>query len=265
MGKIRFLACLLPVVIAMPVQVQAAMQWSPAPARSGHQGHERNAAKVFLLKEGEGASQVLLKPDLSRSPLAAGQGGVKLVPTGMDNYHALVASRIRGALHETAIRYVYLHGKPSGNSPSLLTAELKSVFEIQPYPLAREHWRYTGGETAGFLLRFRGEPLTGAKVSFTSSNGTSAEFTTDADGYFAFDLPDDFSSVKPGRSGNRPAEFVLSAGYEDGAERFVTTLSSEYFVNPDHWQSLPLGMATAAGGMLLGGLLTFRNLRRKEK
>jgi len=270
MRKMIFLACLLPAAFVLPLQAQEVMQWSPVPERhahtgQAHTGHNRNAAKVFMLEEGYGASLTLMKPDLSSSPLTAEQGGVKVVPTGMDNYHVLIASRITGALHETAIRYLYLHGKPSGNSPSLLTAQQKSTLEIEPSPLPREHWRYTSGEPVGFLIRFRGEPLAGATVVVSTSNGTSSEYTADVDGFVGLDLPDDFLAVKSGRSGNLPAQFVVIAGHSEGSERFVSTLSSEYFVNPSHWQSLPLGAATAFGGMLLGGLLTFRNLYRKEK
>lgn len=265
MAKMRFPACLTLAFIALPLQAQASMQWSPVAEKHAHGGHSMSADKRFALNDGRGATLTLVKPDLGTSSLTAERGGVSIPPTGMDNYHALVAGRITGALHESAVRYFYLHGKPTGNSPSLLTAEQKSILEIEPAPLPREHWRYTAGEPAGFMVRFRGKPLAGATVSVKSSNGTSAEYASDADGYLDFKLPEDFGIVKAGRSGNRPAEFVLTASHADGAERFVTTLSSSYFVNPSHWQSLTMGMATALGGMLLGGLLTMGNLRRRGK
>jgi len=247
---------------------EADMFWAPAPlehAGHGHGGHGRNSANSFLLKGGEGASASLLLPDLSRQELPGGSGGIRIRPTGMDNYHALVASRNSGALHESAIRYVYMHGKPSGESPELLIKERKMTLEIEPAPLAREHWRYLSAEAVRFLIRFRGEPLAGARITMQTANGSFVESVSNVDGYIEFVLPDDFPDVKPGRRSNRPSEFVMTASHSDGRERFVSTLSSAYYANPSHWQSLPLGMATAFGGMLIGGMLTFRNLRGRGK
>ena len=246
---------------------EAAMYWAPAPVehKSGHSGHNRNAAKAFVLIEGERASLSLINPKLNATPLTAERNRVAIKPTGMDNYHALVATRINGELHESAVRYLYVHGKSSGESPSRLIGYEKSALEIEPAPLAREHWRYYSATEAVFIIRFRGEPIPHANALLTTANGTSSELTADSEGRLVVSLPEDFRAVKPGRAGNRPSEFMLTASHNDGGQIFITTFSSAYSVNPKHWQSTELGLATVAGGMLIGGLFMFRNRRRKEK
>jgi hypothetical protein len=246
---------------------EAAMQWAPAPVehKGGHGGHNRNAAKAFVLIDGERASLSLINPKLNVTPLSAERNRVAIKPTGMGNYHALVATRSNGKQHESAVRYIYMRGKSSGESPSTLIGHEKSVLEIEPAPLAREHGRYYSATEALFIVRFRGEPVPHANVLLTTANGTSSELTADSEGRLVVSLPEDFRAVKPGRAGNRPSEFVVTASHNDGGQMFITTFSSAYSVNPKHWQSIGLGLATVAGGMLIGGLFIFRNRRRKEK
>lgn len=243
----------------------AAMLWSPAPAKHGHGGHDRHAAKSYLLHDGAGASIQLINPKLNAMPMTAEQGRVSVKAMGMDNYHALVATRSDGSHHESAVRYVYMFGKPSGESPSLLMGHEKAALELEPAPYAREHWRYLTSTDALFILRFKGDPVAFADVKMTTGNGTRLEFKSDAEGRLSIPLPEDFPAVKPGRMGNRPAEFVLSATHESNGKTFATTFSADYHINPDHWQSTPLGLAVVGGGMLLGGLITWRSRRRKEK
>lgn len=245
---------------------QASMHWVPAPVKHAHGGmHDRNAPKQFLLVEGEGAATSLIDPKVVETALESVKGRVAVRATGMDNYHALVASRSYENIHESAVRYIYFHGKPSGESPSLLTAHEKATLEIEPAPLAREHWRYYGNTAASFIVRFKGEPLADATVAMATDNGTRAKFKTDAQGRVSIPLPDDFKRVKSSRIGNRPSEFRLITAHQNGGESYLFTFSSAYHVNPEHWQSTSLGVATMAGGMLLGGLVSWCTRRRKEK
>ncbi|PIQ29929.1 MAG: hypothetical protein COW62_14220 [Zetaproteobacteria bacterium CG17_big_fil_post_rev_8_21_14_2_50_50_13] len=250
----------------MPCPAAAAMHWAPAPVEheKGHGGHDRSAGKAFVLVDGEGANLTLINPKLLEKPLASEGSSVTLKATGMGNYHALLARRSQAGLQESAIRYHYMNGKPSGTSPSLLIAHEKSALEIVPDPLAREHWRYYANTDARFIVRFQGKPLAGATVMMATTNGTTVGFMADADGNLSIPLPEDFAEVKAGRADNRPAEFVLTASHHDGDSRFVTTFSAAYHVNPEQWQSTGLGLATAGGGMLLGGVMIWRMRRRKE-
>ncbi|MDT8376822.1 MAG: hypothetical protein RQ867_08855 [Mariprofundaceae bacterium] len=250
---------------------EAAMHWAPAPVEhssghGGHGGHSRNAAKPFMLVEGDGASLSLINPKLNATPVTAERSRVAIKPTGMGNYHALVATRSTGEQHESAIRYIYMSGEPSGESPSRLVGHEKSELEIEPAPLAREHWRYYSATEAVFILRFRGKPLADATITLATGNGTTSEFRTDVRGRVTVPLPEDFSMIKPGRAGNKPSEFVVTASHSDGGQTYITTFSSAYSVNPKHWQSTELGLATVLGGMLLGGgIITIGRRRRKEK
>jgi len=244
---------------------QAAMVWSPAPVEQGHGGHDRRAGKPYLLENGEGANLHLISPKLESKKISATSGRVSVKPMGMDNYHALVAIRNIDNRHESAIRYVYMFGKPSKESPSRLMGYEKSALEIEPAPYAREHWRYYSSTDAQFIIRFRGEVIAGAEVTMKTSNGTRSIYTSDAEGLLRITLPEDFSDVKAGRRANHAAEFMLTTERRDGADNYITTLSSGYHVNPNHWQSTELGIAVVAGGMLLGGLIIWSSRRRKER
>ncbi len=253
------------VVALFSFTAQAAMVWSPVPVEKGHGGHDRRAGKSYLLENGDGANLHLISPKLESKEISAISGRVSVKPMGMDNYHALVAIRNIDHRHESAIRYVYMFGKPSKESPSRLMGYEKSALEIEPAPYAREHWRYYSSTDAQFIIRFKGEVIAGAEVIMQTSNGTRSTFTSDAEGRLTVPLPEDFSDVKAGRRANRAAEFMLTTEREDGADIYITSFSAGYHVNPNHWQSTELALAVVAGGMLLGGLITWRSRRRKEK
>ncbi|MFC1536253.1 hypothetical protein ACFL48_00385 [Pseudomonadota bacterium] len=251
------------VVVLFSFTSHAAMLWAPAPAKHGHGGHDRHAAKLFKLIDGQGASVQLINPQLKSMEMAIEQGVVKVKSTGMDNYHALVATRSGNGVNESAIRYVYQFGKPSGESPSNIMGLEKSKLEIEPSPYAREHWRYQSGTEARFILRFDGKPLANMEVEFTTSNGSEKKVKTDLAGRFVVDLPRDFAEVNAGRMANHPAELILTAGHSVAGERHLTTFSADYHVNPDNWQSTQLGIAAVAGGSLLAGIILLA-LRRRE-
>lgn len=230
---------------------------SDRPAHNTHQGHgaqQGRDIKQIMLENAEGATITLWKPDLTTAPLAAEHGHISLRPTGMDNYHAIVAAQDWDGLKETVIRYEYMRGKPSGHSPAELTAAVKADFEIVPDPLPREHARYMTGRPAAFLVRYRGTPLSGIPVTLTTSNGSTLQDATDAEGLVRFKLPDDFPVVKPGRENNRPAEMQVRSEYQADNQSYNTVLSAQYHVNPRHWQSFEAGLLIAAVGAVVGGI-----------
>ncbi len=209
----------------------------------------------LMLANGDGATVRLWKPDLTSIVLEVQHGGITIPNTGMDNYHALVASRSWSNLEDTLIRYEYLRGKPSGHSPSELAALLKSTFEIVPDPIPREHYRYIGNHTWSFLLRFKDTPLADTQVTLSTSNGTQLAGKSDADGRVRFLIPDDFPEEKTGRTGNKPGEMWLVAEHQDNGVTYHTTLSAAYFIDPSHWQSKSLAAAIFALGLLAGGIV----------
>jgi len=236
----------------------AAMHWQPAPEKTGlHQNHM--PGKAFMLTNAGGVTLRILHPDLASSPLVPGNNDtIGIKSTGKNNYHALIASRQTNTMTETAIRYVYMHGRPTGHSPSALTAAAKSDLEIVPAPLPREHRLYTSNHPAKFLLRFNRVPLKNFPVAVNTSNGSRLNLKTDEKGMLSIHIPDDFASVKPGSSNNPPAEWRIEAVYSRNGRNFRTVLSAAYHADPNHWQPLSWGLAAVAGGMLVTGMAGLR-------
>ncbi len=267
----------LPLLIAIPVAAQQARPEGtgqrPAVTQDGNDGPRQNRShdamggnrrprgrsarpRLLMLANGAGAVVTLYKPDLTWQRLPVGMGGRLVVkPTGMDNYHAIVAEQDWGDSKETIIRYETLRGEPSGFSPQQLLDLPKTDLEVVPDPLPREHYRYYSASDWSFCLRFRGEPLAGEKLHLTTANGSSVTATTGADGCAGITLPDDFAEVKPGRRNNDPALFQVAADYQAGGKRYHTLLVAEYNPNPDHWRSTGLALFVMGGGLFAGGLL----------
>lgn len=231
---------------------RAVPEYAPqGPAAHGGHGHGRTPE--VHLRDSEGAALLLWTPELESRPAESGQGGrVAVRPTGINSYHALVATREQEGLTEVALHYLYFNGRPADKTPSALVQKEKAVLEIVPDPLPREHWRYLSGAPVRFLLRYRGEPLPHHPVSLYTSNGTLLEGRTGADGRWSASLPDDFTGVRPGRRNNRPGDFVVRTALETAGRAYRTTLNASYSVNPSHWQSMGLGGAVLAGGFLTG-------------
>jgi hypothetical protein len=247
----------------------AALTWQPAPpapkvqaSGGGHQGHgSHRGGKPFILLDGEGAEAQMWLPTQVRRPLHVGENGQVMVGgSGLDNYHLLFARKRTAAGEEVALRYLYQHGRPSGESPAGLVNYDKAKLELIPAPLTREHQRYLSQKPADFLVYFNGKPLAEQAVILTTSNGSRLGGKTDTNGRITLSLPDDFSDVQPGRRSNAPADFVVATVYEEQGRRYHTTMSAPYYVNPSHWRSTVGGLIA----MLAGGLAGFVVLRRSR-
>lgn len=252
------------------------------PAGGGHQHHghqasstrgqqaqsqsrRRGGPKKLRLLNGEGASVVLWRPDLSIDPLMPTEDGVVEFKPKVDNYHAVVAERESGGVRRAAIRYEYLRGKPSPDSPSRLAAAYKTDLEIEPAPIPREHHRYMANKEWEFILRFQGKVLDGVPVVLETSHGSRVDVVTNEAGVARFTIPDDFTAVKAGRNNNPAAEFTVFSKYETGGMAYETVLSAPYFVDPGHWESRALGWAMASLGLLVGGFIGGIGLRTGGK
>jgi hypothetical protein len=257
-------------------QLQAALSWSvQAPegasvkkeksAAGGHAHGGERAGKPFYLSDSVGAEAEIWLPTLVRRPLSVDlRGVVNVTGTGVLNYHLLYARRKGEGSDEVALRYHYLNGKPIGESPRRLLAYRKAPLDIAPSPLTREHQRYLGSTSAEYVLLFKNKPLVEQALTLTTSNGTSLELKSDAEGRVVVPLPDDFQSVEAGRRANEPAEFVLATHYSDKGVEYHTTLSADYYVNPSHWRSTAGGFLAMLVGFV-GGLTVLRRNRNKEQ
>lgn len=229
----------------------------------GHGGHRR--AKSFYLSDAQGAETEIWFPTLVRRPLAADDKGVvKVGGTGVQNYHLLYARNKSEGRDELALRYHYMNGKPTGESPRLLIGYRKGALDIVPSPLTREHQRYQSGKVANYTLLFRNKPLASHPVTVITTNGTSLELVSDSEGKLVVAIPDDFDSIKAGRRANKPAEFVIATSHSVYGTEYHTTLSADYHVNPSHWRSNMGGMLAMLVGFA-GGLVVIRRSRNSDK
>lgn len=239
----------------LPAAAPAAPTDKGPPQQQTAAAHSHRGPKQLMLENADGASITLWKPDLSTQPLSLKHGAVKIPNTGMNNYHALVVEKDWGNGKETMIRYEYLHGPPSKQSPSRLAAAVKTDFEIVPAPIPREHYRYQSNQRWAFMLRLHGRPLADQPLTLETEHGTRLQAVTDNQGLASFRLPDDFPDIVPGERDERRAEFSVSATAETNGRRYETTLTSSYRVDPAHWQSSPMGWAVVGLGFIAGGLI----------
>ncbi|MEJ1385125.1 MAG: hypothetical protein RPV21_12255 [Candidatus Sedimenticola sp. (ex Thyasira tokunagai)] len=245
-------AIISPSVPAQERSGAAATQKKPAEAQ---QMQHRRGPKQFTFSNADGAVIQLWKPDLSTLPLEAKMGVITIPSTSVDNYHAIVAEKDWGYLKEAIIRYEYLRGKPSGESPTRLSAAEKTTFEVVPAPIPRGHYHYHSDQEWSFAVRFKQTLLSGVPVVMETANGSRLEGITDANGSVRFHIPEDFPNIVEGERDKRSADFTVSAAYEENGTEYQTMLSSEYRVNPQHWKSLSLGVTVTAIGLLAGGFI----------
>ena len=241
---------LLPVTAPVTGAEQVAPQKSHSAPAHSHRG-----PKQLMLENADGAEITLWKPDLSTQSLTTKHGGITIPKTGMNSYHALVVEKDWGSGKETVIRYEYLHGPPSKQSPSKLAAAVKTDFEIVPAPIPREHYRYHSDQHWGFQVRLHGQPSVDTLLLLETEHGTQLRAVTDREGMASFLLPDDFPNIVPGQRDERSAEFTVSAVTEADGINYETMLTAAYRVNPAHWQSSLWGWAVVGLGFIAGGLI----------
>jgi len=236
------------------------------PKQSQHMQHRRGP-KRYALAGAEGATITLWKPDLTKIPLEQKHlmhGTITLPPTGLDNYHAIVAEKDWGNVKESVIRYEYLRGKPSKNSPTILSNAQKSTFEIVPDPIPRGHYHYFTGQEWSFITRFRDEPVPNLPVVFETANGSRIETKSDANGRVTILIPTDFPNLVQGERDKRSSDFMLSADYQEFGISYQSMLSAEYRINRLNWRSVEWGFLVAGIGIIGGGLIG-RKVSRRER
>jgi len=269
--KRALLHILLPLSLATPalapltLAAQSAEEASKAASKpaGAHQQHRRGP-KQLTLSNADGARVTLWRPDLKTRVLEPEMGVITIPPTGMDNYHALIVERDWGDSKEAIIRYEYMRGKPSGESPSRLASAIKTELEIVPDPIPREHYRYYAGEEWSFILRYKDKPVRDREVILETSNGSTLKSVSDKNGQLTFRIPDDFPNVVAGERDRRNADMFLIASVKEGGVQYESMLMADYRMSPSHWQSTTWGVTVAGAGFLFGGFLTGFG-RRKSK
>lgn len=249
---------------------EGVLYWVPHGCETGktiaskHGGHGSGESAMFAAMNLEGnGSATLIKPDLSVQPLSLKANTLTLPKPDMGGYYALVLESRSDKQISSAVRYLPLQGRPAKISPTKLTALPKADLEIVPSPLHREHDHYTASKSYPFIVTFQGKPLANAALRLETQNDTSLTYTSNDIGAISVTLPNDFSHVTVGRSGNKPSEFLLSTIHSDGGIVYQSTLTMPYYVNPnDYWQSPRLGAGAIFIGFL-GGLFLYRRTKTK--
>ncbi len=277
------------VVVALPVQAappahggheghggwqsKAAAPWTDLPLIEATPGRDRSKAGFRLAnlqadsveafapgRQAPWPEGVRFKTDKVAWSLPVEGGRVVLESAGVGNYHWLQATETTPQGVKVASTAHYFSNP--GPAPTAMLARRKSDLEIIPSPLPREHNRYRTHQEWTFQVRFQGEPLPGAQVSFASSGGTRGLYTSDGRGFVRVVFPDDLLPAPGGGHGMGPSNRFLLAVEQDHQNRhYLTTFSYAYGEDAYAQRSLVLG----GGFLALGGLLGLPLiLRRKE-
>lgn len=230
----------------------------------GSHGSHGNKVEMFTLgNQGSDSTSIrLIRPDLSSETLSLEEGNLKLPKATSGGFYALIAEENTTDGYFSAVRYISAMGKPSKVSPEKLTDLPKTVLEIVPSPLHREHDRYTASKSYRFIVTFMGKPLPMTNVILETQKTGAKSFMTDSRGEITVSLPNDFTDATPKRSENKPSEFLLSVSHAEGGKTYLSTFSMPYYVNPnDFWQSQSWGAGAAAFGFF-GGMILYSRFRK---
>jgi len=223
-----------------------------------HGGHGRGAKEFYLndISAELPISAKLIHSDLETAELELNQGIARFKSTRKGNYHALVALQESDKIERSAIRYIYLNGRPVENSPSEIVDLKKAALQITPAPLPREHWKYESRKSYQFLLTFKGEPLTDHPLLATTAYGLNQILHSDADGYVELTIPEDFPEIIPEARATPEGELRLFTSTHVDGKRYEASLSAPYRVSPRNWKSASLGFLFIGLGGVTGLLLS---------
>jgi hypothetical protein len=236
-------------------------------------GENRETMKTVILPQNIVAANIdawssNLKDENSHRQLIVDMGGAMLDKPASGGFHWLAAREEQEGTVRIAST-VQPFGERGAKDPTAMFLQQKYELEIIPQPFPREHSRYRADEDWKFLVRFNGQPLAGQKVYLESSNGSMAEFVSDAAGVIVIHLPEDFkveegsqetASHNHGRAG---ADFVLATGHADGGKTYLTAFNSSYGPDAFDKRSLTLGVGFTLLGML--GAVPLVRQRKTEK
>ncbi|MDD2701942.1 MAG: hypothetical protein PHH36_12005 [Sideroxydans sp.] len=196
--------------------------------------------------------------------LPIGMGGAELDKPATGGFQLLTAREVQGDAVRVAST-VHYFGERGGKNPTAMFDQVKHELEIVPQPYPREHSRYRASEDWQFAVRFKGQPLPAQKILLETSNGSQAEFLTDAMGVATVHVPDDFKPEEEQSKGDshgmrRSADFVLAVSHADGSLQYLTAFNSSYGANAFENRSIGMGL-----GFVLLGMLGAAPLLRKRK
>jgi hypothetical protein len=209
-------------------------------------------------------------PDAVPTSFSVNDGRAWIAPVAPDagNYYWVRARQLNGD-RLTVASTVWYFSNP-GPSPKRLLLREKSELEIIPQPLPREHSSYRESDVRRFLVRFEGQPLSGAKVALETEHGSKASYASDARGFVTVTFPHDFPARAgehgaDGHMGPPRAKFVLAAEHDTADRRYLTAFNYVYSPHPDTGKNYWAGIGFGVLGMLLATPLLRRRGSANEK
>lgn len=200
-------------------------------------------------------------------PLSLDMAGAQLDKPASGGFHWLTAREEQGNQVRVAST-VYYFSHP-GKNPTTMFLKPKNELELIPQPFPREHSRYRANEDWQFLVRFNNQPLPQHAVELLTQNGTTATFTSDAQGIVKVHFPDDFKAESAPASagkhshGRRSSGFVLASEQHQGDKNYLTSFNGQYGADAFDQRDLGMGLGFVVLGML-SALPLLRQRRKQE-
>ncbi|MGN7611928.1 hypothetical protein ACQZV8_07560 [Magnetococcales bacterium HHB-1] len=179
-------------------------------------------------------------------------------------YHWL--SAVEERLDQVRLASTMVYFSRPAPAPTAMLTQRKSLLEIIPTPMPREHSHYRAGEIWSFLIRFHGKPLANKSLQFQSEQGMNFSVQSDSQGVARVTFPEEFIIKKspiPQKGHHyhrRPqADFVLTVTHQADGKTYLTSFNHHY--RPGAWfhKSLIPGV-----GFLFAGMLIATPLLRKR-
>jgi hypothetical protein len=215
-----------------------------------------------------------LKDENAHRGLGMEMAGARLDKPASGGFHWLSAREEQGRKVLVA-SCVFSFAGSGAKDPTAMFMQQKHELEIIPQPYPREHSRYRAGEKWEFLVRFKGNPLSGRKVVLETQNGTRSEWVSDAQGVVRVHLPEDFKAeverneageTRRGMQGVLGSDFVLATEYAADGKIYLTAFNGSYGKNAYDKRSLAMGLGFVLLGMMgAAPLLRQRNLVAKSR
>ncbi|MDP1634977.1 MAG: hypothetical protein Q8L69_09890 [Gallionellaceae bacterium] len=237
-------------------------------------GENRETMKTAIVPQNIVAANVdawsnNLKDEQGQRQLPFDMGGAMLDKPASGGFHWLAVREEQGDSVRVASIVQSISGK-GGKDPTAMFMRQKHELEFIPQPYPREHSRYRANEDWKFLVRFNSRPLSGQKVYLETSNGSMAEFISDAQGVVKVHVPDDFGAEeeKPAAGGHnhgrRSGDFVLATEHAGDGRNYLTAFNSSYGPNAFEKRSVAMGLGFTLLGML-GAVPLLRKRKNEQK
>ncbi len=143
--------------------------------------------------------------------------------------------------------------KPFGKQLRLELIRWRKIGE-EPFFISRV------GRKIRFKVYFDGKPAQGVRVRITTASGWSKVVVSDKDGNVVFTAIEDRFPAEKYRW--RPEIFLVTAQYQKGNDKFISTYPVYAYMSPDSWRSKSAGIIILLITVLIAGIWAY--FKRRE-